>query len=99
MSFDLFRKEMKNVVMTPQIGKPISGIYMQLRTDQSNIILGKRLAGNSAIWNDGKIFIKEVNTPQTKAQNMFVIKARVQVIPFAEYVELIFENIGQTMTV
>jgi len=99
MSFDLFRKEMRNTVMFPQLGKPISGTYIQLRTDQSNIILGKRKSGSNAIWADGKIFIAEVNTPATKAQNIFMIKARVQVIPFADYVELIFENIGQTMTV
>lgn len=99
MSFDLFRKEMRNVVMFPQIGKPISGTYIQLRTDQSNIILNKRLTGVNAIWTDGKIFIKEVNTSDTLAQNTFVIKARVKVTPFSEFVLLIFENVGQTSNV
>lgn len=99
MSFDLFEAEIKQNVMLPQIGKLIDGYHMNLRKTQAQIILNKRLQGATAIWSDGQIYVNEVNTPKTLAQNTFVIKIRVKVTPFSEYVELIFNNVAQTSSV
>jgi hypothetical protein len=98
MSFDLFKKEMKYAVMIPQLGKAIDPYHMALRGDQTQIILNKRIKGPNAIWADGKVYIETVNTPDTKTQKTFVIKVRVKVNAFSEYVELIFNNIGQSDT-
>lgn len=99
MSFDLFMKDVKTNVMTPQIGKPINADYMRLRKRQTQDILSLRLSGPTAIWDSGKVLVEEVNTDITRAANTFVIKVRVKVNPFAEYVELIFQNVSQSDTV
>ena len=99
MSFDLFMAQIRQNVMIPQIGKLIDTPHMQLRTDQCNIYLNQRLSGPTTIWNSGQVFITEVNTPSTMAQNNFMIKIRVKVTPFSEYVTLIFNNVGQTSSV
>jgi hypothetical protein len=99
MSFDLFMAEIRQNVMIPQIGKLIDPTHMQLRTDQANIILNKRLSGPTTIWSAGEVYISEVNTPATMAQNNFMMKIRVKVYPFSEYVTLIFNNVGQTSSV
>jgi hypothetical protein len=99
MSFDLFKDEVKNGVMIPQIGKAIDPAHMKLRREQTQIILNKRIIGPQAIWAEGKVLVEEVNTADTKAQNIFVIKVRVKVYPFSEYVLLIFNNVAQTSTV
>ena len=99
MSFDLCRDEIKTGVMIPQIGKMINGYYMGLRREQVGAILRRRTTGEGAIWDSAAVLVEEVNTPETKAENKFVIKVRVKVFPFSEYVELIFINVGQTSTV
>jgi hypothetical protein len=99
MSFDLFRAELKQSVMLPQIGKLIDTYHMALRHSQAQAILNKRLSGPTAIWADGAVFVEDINTPETKAQNNFMIKVRVKVSPFSEYVTLTFINVGQTSSV
>ncbi len=95
MAFDLFKKEMKTLVMIPQIGKAIDPFHEQLVYDKTMIILNKRLKGAQAIWDSGKVYVTQVNTDETKMQNTFVIKVRIKVNAFSEYVELIFDNISQ----
>ncbi len=99
MAFDLFESELKLNVMIPQLGKLIDNYHMNLRSTQAQLLLNKRLAGATAIWSDGKVYVSEVNTPATLAQNNFMIKIRVKVTPFSEYVTLIFSNVGQTSSV
>ena len=99
MSFDLFRAEVKQGVMLPQIGKTIDTFHMNLRHQQAQALLNKRLAGPQAIWTDGAVFVETVNTEETKAENTFVIKVRVKVTPFSEFVELVFTNVAQTSSV
>jgi len=99
MAFDLFRDEVKRSVMIPQLGKLIDNFHLNLRKEQTQIILDKRLKGATTIWAEGQVFVNEVNTPETLAQNKFMIKVRVKVYPFSEYVELIFNNVGQSSTV
>ena len=99
MSFDLFEAEVRQAVMLPQIGKLIDPYHMQMRKSQTQTLLNKRLTGPTAIWNAGQVYVQEVNTPETMAQNNFMIKVRVQVTPFSEIVTLIFNNVSQTSSV
>ena len=99
MSFDLFEAEVRQNVMLPQIGKLIDPFHMQMRKSQVQTLLNKRLAGPTTIWTDAKVFVQEVNTPDTMAQNNFMIKVRVKVTPFSEIVTLLFENVAQTSSV
>ncbi len=96
MAFDLFKKEVRQQVMLPQIGKLIDPYHMKMRREQTQIILNKRLTGATAIWTDGNVQVEEVNTPEMKAQNTFVIKVRVKVTSFSELVLMVFSSVGQT---
>jgi hypothetical protein len=99
MAFDMFKKEIRTNVMIPQIGKPIDNFHMDLRKVQAEALLTRRLVGATSIWDSGKVEVQEVNSPETKMANKFIIKIRVKVNPFAEEVELVFNNIGQTSEV
>ena len=98
MSFDLFRLAIKNTAMLPQIGKLIDTFHMNLRHQQVQALLNQRLAGPTTIWTAGTVQVEDVNTADTKAANTFVIKVRVKVTPFSEFVELIFVNVGQNFS-
>lgn len=98
MSFVLFKREVRDNVMRPQIKKPIDDYWMGVRQTQTEAILNKRLLGSNKIWSVGEVNIASVNTDVTKAARTFVIQVRVKVTPFSEYVKLIFENVGQTTT-
>lgn len=99
MSFDLFKRDMRDNVMRPQIGKPINEYWMGIRQQQADAIMAKRLSGTQPIWSAGKIDIASVNTDTTKAMRKFCIKATVKVTVFSEKVELTFENVGQLTSV
>lgn len=99
MAFDLFQAEIRQDVMIPQIGKLIDTAHMTLRQNQAQIILNKRLSGPTKIWTDGEVDVADVNTPETLAQNNFMMRIRVKVTPFSEFVTLIFVNVGQTSSV
>ena len=99
MSFDLFEAQIKQNVMIPQIGKMIDAQHMKMRREQVQIYLNMRLTGPTAIWNSGQVDVETVNTPQTLAQNNFMIRVRVKVTPFSEYVTLVFNNVAQTSSV
>jgi len=97
MAFDLFKREMRDNVMKPQVGKPIDDYYLKIRQDDGDAIMDKRTKGGRPIWAKGEVMINNssVNTSATKAKRTFVIKARVKVYVFSEYVELILVNEGQ----
>lgn len=99
MSFDLYRLAIKNTAMLPQIGKLIDTFHMNLRHQQVQTLLNARLTGPTAIWTAGTVEVETVNTADTKAQNIFVIKSRVKVTPFSEFVELVFINVGQQFSI
>jgi hypothetical protein len=96
MSFDLFKRDIRDNVMRPQIGKPINDYWMNIRQQQADAILSKRLSGTQPIWSEGKMDIASVNTATTKAMRKFCMKATVKVTVFSEKCELVFENLGQT---
>lgn len=99
MAFDLFKREIRDNVMMPQIGKPNDPYYQNMRQQQADAILGRRIGGSAPIWAAGKIEVANVNTDEIKAQRKFKIKATVKVSVFAEFVELEFVNIGQSMSI
>lgn len=98
MAFDLLKREIKRDVLIPQLGKAINQYYLELRQSQVQTIVNKRLTGNSAIWDSAIVLVNdpEVNNAETKMQNKFVVKIRVKVNPFTEYIDFILNNVGQT---
>jgi hypothetical protein len=97
MAFDSLKREMRTNVMIPQLGKPINDYYLDLRARQTQSIVDKRIS--AGIWAETVVLVKEVNTDDTRAQNKFVIKIRIKVNPFSEFVELILLNVGQDVAV
>jgi hypothetical protein len=97
MSFDLCKREVREGIMVPQIGKPINDYYMNLRKEQLQEVLDKRTSGSQPIWNAAKGSVKEVNNGASKAARTFKLKAKVQVTPFSDFVEFEFENVSQTV--
>lgn len=99
MAFDLFKREIRDNVMMPQIGKPNDPYYQNMRQQQADAILARRIGGSSPIWAAGAVEVANVNTDEIKAQRKFKIKVTVKVNVFSEFVELEFVNIGQTMSI
>jgi len=98
MAFDLLKKEIKENVLIPQLGKPINSYYLDLRQSQTETIVKKRLTGATAIWDSAVVLVNDpnVNNDETKKQNKFVVKVRVKVNPYTEYIDLVLENVDQT---
>lgn len=96
MAFLLCKRDIRDNVMRQQIKKPIDDYWMGVRQTQVEAILAKRTTGSNKIWTKAICDIAGVNTDITKAARKFVIYVRVKVTPFSEYVELQFENVGQT---
>lgn len=96
MSFLLCKRDIRDNVMRQQIKKPIDEYWMGVRQTQVEAILAKRTTGSNKIWTAAICDIAGVNTDITKAARKFVIYVKVKVTPFSEFVELQFENVGQT---
>lgn len=96
MAFLLCKRDIRDNVMRQQIKKPIDEYWMGVRQTQVEAILAKRTTGSNKIWTKAVCDIAGVNTDITKAARKFVIYVKVKVTPFSEYVELQFENVGQT---
>lgn len=99
MAFDLCEREIRDKVMRPQIGKAIDDYHFDLAERRIQPVLNKRTSGTRAIWNSTAYQIREANTNVTKNQLTFVIKVRVKVNVFAEFVTLIFTNVDQETSV
>lgn len=96
MAFDLFKREVRDNVMVPQIGKPNDPYYQSMRQRQVEAILNRRTGGAEPIWAAGKVEVANVNTDDVKAQRKFAIRVSVKVNVFSELVELTFINVAQT---
>jgi hypothetical protein len=99
MAFDLFKREIRENVMIPQIGKPNDSYWQGLRQTQAEAILNRRLTGSDPAWAAGQVEIASVNTDAIKAARDFMIRITVKVNIFSETVTLTFVNVGQTSTV
>ena len=99
MSFDLCKREIRDTVMKPQIGKKINSYWIEKRQTQTDNILRKRTTGTNACWAWTKCDIASVNTEYTKSQKIFNISVEVKPDPFAEKVRLTFTNVGSTSIV
>jgi hypothetical protein len=97
LAFDLLKKEIKRDVLIPQLGKAISPYYLQLRQNQVESIVNKRLQGSTTIWTSAKVLVNDitVNNDETKMMNKFVIKVRIKVTPFTEYIDFVLNNVDQ----
>ena len=96
MSFVMCKREIRDTIMRPQIMKPIDDFWFEVRQEQLDTVLNKRLTGATRIWTAAKGEVASVNNDNTKMQNKFCLKVRVKVTKFSEYVELSFENVNQT---
>ena len=96
MSFVLLKRDIRDNVMRQQIKKPIDDYWMGVRQTQVEAILAKRTTGSNKIWTKAICDIAGVNNDITKAARKFVIYVKVKVTPYSEFVELQFENVGQT---
>lgn len=96
MAFLLCKRDIRDNVMRQQIKKPIDDYWMGVRQTQVEAILAKRTTGSNKIWTKAICDIAGVNTDITKAARKFIIYVKVKVTPFSEFVELQFENVGQT---
>ena len=98
MAFDNFKREVRDNVMIPQIGKPNDTYFQELRRRQTEAILAKRITGLAPIWAAGKVEVENVNTADVKAARQFKIKVSVKVNVFSEWVVLEFVNVSQATT-
>lgn len=99
MAFDICKREIRDNVMKPQIGKKINPHYINLRQAQVNKILEARTGGSNPIWSYAAADIASANDDYTRAQRTFVIPVEVRVYPFSEIVKLSFTNLSQLTTV
>lgn len=95
LAFDLCKREIRDNVMRPQIGKLNNPHYQELRRTQTETILEKRTLGSNAIWAAAEVEVESVNTKLVKMKREFAIYVRVQVNILAEKVTLTFENVSQ----
>jgi hypothetical protein len=96
MAFDLFKKELRDGVLTPQIGKPNDTNFQNIRQIQAQAILNKRIGGANKIWTAGVVDAISMNDDVTKAARKFKLLVQVKVTTFSEYVDLTLVNVGQT---
>ena len=72
---------------------------MNIRQEDTEKILRKRIRGSDPIWAKAECDIKGVNNEYTLAQKSFNIAVNVKVYPFSEFVKLTFTNEGQISSV
>lgn len=97
-AFLAFQKEVKELVMIPQLGKANNDYYRSLRKQQVENILSKRISGNNRIWAGAVVDTSTadgVNDAATRRARKFVINVMVKVDVFSEYVILNFTNVDQ----
>ena len=99
MAFDECKREIRDNVMKPQLEKKINPYWMNIRQEDTDKILRKRISGSDPIWAKAECDIKGVNNEYTMAQKTFNIAVNVKVYPFSEFVKLTFTNEGQTTSV
>lgn len=99
MGFDICKREIRDNVMKPQIGKKISPHWITKRQIQVDKILNKRTSGDDPMWAYAKSDINSANNDYTRAQKVFCIPVEVRVRPFSEKVRLTFTNLGQSTSV
>ena len=93
-----FEKEVKVDVMIPQLGKANNDYYRELRAQQVNTLLAKRLQGSTRIWAAAQVDTSTAdgcNDIAAQKARKFVINVKVKVDVFSEYVELNFINLDQ----
>jgi hypothetical protein len=98
MAFDIFKREIRDLVMIPQLGKPIDTQFQNIRQFQAQGILNKRTLGPGKIWESGLVDAFTGNDATAKAARTFKLIIQVKVTVFSEFVELTLENVGQNVT-
>lgn len=99
LAFLLCIREIRDNVMRPQIKKPIDDEHMDAAQRKLTSILEKRTIGSKKIWREALSNVRGVNNDTTMAQRNFMIKVKVKVTTFADYVTLEFENVDQATNI
>lgn len=99
MAFDKARRQIRDNVMFPQIGKPNNPYYQGVRQQQTNAILNQWTSGSSPAWQSATAIVGAVNTPAVMAARDFRLQVDVKVYVYSETVTLIFRNVAQTSSV
>lgn len=99
MAFDIIKREIGDLVLIPQLGKPIDDKFMGIRQTQADAILVKRLAGPNKIWSAGVADAFSFNDDNSKAAGNFKLSLKVKVTKFSETIELILEDVAQSATI
>lgn len=96
-AFLRFQREVRDTVLTPQIGKPNNPYYRDLRKQQVDSLLRPRIEGMGRIWAAAVCDTAEatVNTRDIQAQRKFVVKVTLRVDIFSEAVDLVMVNVDQ----
>jgi hypothetical protein len=97
MAFDIFKREIRDLVMVPQLGKPIDDQFQNTRQFQAQGILNKRILGPGKIWEAGLVDAFSGNDATAKAARTFKLIIQVKVTVFSEFIELTLENVGQNV--
>lgn len=101
-SFLEFEREVRENVMIPQLGKANNDYYRNLRKQQVENILNKRLSGTTRIWAAASVDTSTadgVNDIAARRARKFIINVKVKVDVFSETVELNFTNVDQAVEV
>lgn len=97
-SFLTFQREVREQVMIPQLGKANNPYYRQLRAEQVNQLLARRLEGNNRIWAEATVDTSTAtgcNDAAAQRAKKFIINVKVKPDIYSEYVELNFTNYSE----
>lgn len=94
-SFLIIKREIRDNVMSKQLGLPISKYWVSKRTADVERLLSKRTLGDNAIWNTASCDCSKSLNSVNKAKRNFVIEVEIQVLPNTETVTLVITNRSQ----
>jgi hypothetical protein len=97
-AFLKFQRDVRDIVMIPQIGKPNNPTYREMRGNQVRSLLRPRLEGSDRIWASAVVDTTNINNdPEVLNARKFIIDVRVKVDIFSEEVSLVFTNVDQSV--
>lgn len=98
-SFLECQRDIRDNVMIPQLGKANNPYFRELRQQQTQSIINRRVAGNDRIWAAAVAATDttNVNTDEVRNARHFALAVTVKVDVFSEGVILTFTNVDQSV--
>lgn len=97
MAFDLLKREIRDKVLIPQIGKPNNEEYQTICQVQAEAIVNRRISGSNKIWSSAIVDAYSGNDAAAKMARKFVLIIKVKVTVFSEFVNLTLQTVGQNV--